>query len=292
MFKRVAVVAVVAVCLMFFVGCSNGSATSSKSSTAISSSSSASQSTSKSSTSELRTLLTKCAQDFFDTGDPLTGATLTNNTERVESLKNTIDSDLSQLNALTEIPKEQQEGVEVMKNCLSKYSEAIGLYAEGSKYVNKDDAKADTYFDQADPLAAEAHNEYEHFFSVIGNFVVRPTKRSSSKGTATNTTTPNTSTGTGATASTGTGTTKSGVDATKKYKQGDRTGRLTGTVTKKASDTYWVDGDDGIEYKCWPDDKNDLQYFAPGMKIEFSGTVRSTSQMSCNLEKALWLGNK
>ena len=58
------------------------------------------------------------------------------------------------------------------------------------------------------------------------------------------------------------------------------------------SDTYWVDGDDGIEYKCFPKNTDDLQYFAVGMKIEFAGYVLSTSKLSCNLEEALWLGNK
>ena len=95
----------------------------------------------------------------------------------------------------------------------------------------------------------------------------------------------------GTSAGTGNGTTtsKSGIDATKKYRQGEFVTGLSGKVTKMTKDNYWVAGDDGIEYKCFPDNKDDMQYFAVGSKINFAGTVLSTSRMSVNLERALWL---
>ena len=169
---------------------SASAASSSSSSSAGSKSTSASEAAGTSTTStnttapqgdpSVKTLLSKCAQNYYDIGDPLLDAIFSNNTARVQSYLDTVNSDLDKLNALADIPEEYQAGVGYMRDCLSKYSAALALYVEGSKYVNKNDAKADEYFDQADPIAAEAHDAYEAYVNATAGLIEAPTKRTPS----------------------------------------------------------------------------------------------------------------
>lgn len=76
----------------------------------------------------------------------------------------------------------------------------------------------------------------------------------------------------------------SSVDATSKYKVGKYVDDIKGRVTKVGSNAFWLNGNDGIEYKCFPASTGVLEYIIVGNMMTVSGKVLSTSKMSCNLE--------
>lgn len=68
---------------------------------------------------------------------------------------------------------------------------------------------------------------------------------------------------------------------------GDRVS-VSGRVIKTGSTEFWVDGNDGLEYKCWPYVSGAIQTLSPGDRITVKGKVRSKSAVSVNLEGCTW----
>lgn len=63
---------------------------------------------------------------------------------------------------------------------------------------------------------------------------------------------------------------------------------VSGTITRIASNEFWIDGDDGLEYKCWPPHAPAIKTLAPGERITVHGRIASKSMMSANLENVTW----
>lgn len=59
---------------------------------------------------------------------------------------------------------------------------------------------------------------------------------------------------------------------------------VTGKVVKVSGTSFWLEKDNGIQFKCTPPNSGVLEYIQVGKTMDVNGRVLSTSAMSVNLE--------